>query len=42
VEPASATIDRLPTDVRQLGMDDVIDGEEVIPGWRLPVRELFE
>lgn len=24
-----------------LGIYDVIDGEEVVPGWRLAVRELF-
>ncbi len=27
--------------VRILGMDDVLDGEDVVPGWTLPVRELF-
>jgi Uma2 family endonuclease len=24
-----------------LTLDDVIDGQDVVPGWRLPVRELF-
>ena len=28
--------------VRILTIDDVIDGEDVVPGWTLPVRELFE
>ena len=28
--------------VRLLTVDDVIDGEDVVPGWTLPVRELFE
>lgn len=28
--------------VRILTVDDVIDGEDVVPGWSLPVRELFE
>ena len=28
--------------VRILTIDDVIDGEDVVPGWSLPVRELFE
>ena len=42
VEPESVTVYRSPTEMRQLGLDDVIDGEEVVPGWRLPVRELFE
>ncbi len=27
--------------VRVLTEDDVIDGEEVVPGWQLPVRRLF-
>jgi len=27
--------------VRQLTSDDTIDGEDVVPGWTLPVRELF-
>jgi Uma2 family endonuclease len=25
-----------------LTVDDVLDGEDVVPGWSLPVRELFE
>ena len=28
--------------VRILTIDDVIDGEDVVPGWSLPVRELFD
>jgi Uma2 family endonuclease len=28
--------------VRTLTVDDVLDGEDVVPGWSLPVRELFE
>jgi Uma2 family endonuclease len=27
--------------VRILGVDDVLDGEDVVPGWTLPVRDLF-
>jgi Uma2 family endonuclease len=27
--------------VRILGTDDTLDGEEVVPGWTLPVRDLF-
>ncbi len=27
--------------VRTLGMDDVLDGEDVVPGWTMPVRDLF-
>ena len=26
---------------RILGVDDVLDGEDVVPGWRMPVRDLF-
>lgn len=26
---------------RTLGIDDVLDGEDVVPGWSQPVRELF-
>lgn len=25
-----------------LGIDDTIDGGEVVPGWKLPLREIFE
>jgi Uma2 family endonuclease len=25
-----------------LGLDDVLDGEDVVPGWTLPVRDLFD
>jgi Uma2 family endonuclease len=43
VNPRRETIDvhRLGRPMRTLGLDDVLDGEEVVPGWRLPVRELF-
>ena len=27
---------------RTLGMDDTLDGEDVVPGWTLPVRDLFD
>ena len=27
---------------RVLGVDDILDGEDVVPGWSMPVRELFE
>lgn len=27
--------------VRILGLDHVLDGEDVVPGWTLPVRDLF-
>jgi len=25
-----------------LGVDDVLDGEDVVPGWSMAVRDLFE
>jgi Uma2 family endonuclease len=28
--------------VQILGIDDVLDGEDVVPGWKLPLRELFD
>ena len=28
-------------DVKVLGMDDVLEGGEVVPGWQLPIQELF-
>ena len=28
-------------DVKVLGMDDVLGGGEVVPGWQLPIKELF-
>ena len=37
----TVTVWRARDRVRVLGPDDVIDGEDVVPGWRCPVRELF-
>jgi len=31
-----------PTATTRLGIDDVIDGVGVVPGWKLPLRELFK
>src|SRR5262249_7870373 len=28
--------------IRIFGIDDVLSGEDVVPGWSMPVRELFE
>jgi Uma2 family endonuclease len=28
--------------VRILGMDDTLDGEDVVPGWTMPVRDIFD
>ncbi len=29
-------------DVKVLDVDDTLDGGEVVPGWQLPIRELFD
>jgi Uma2 family endonuclease len=28
--------------VRVLGIEDTLDGEDVVPGWTLPIRDIFE
>ena len=37
----TVAVHRPGTDVRHLTVDDVLDGEDVVPGWTVPVRELF-
>jgi hypothetical protein len=37
----TVAIHRPGQSVRTLGIDDVLDGEDVVPGWRLAVRDLF-
>jgi Uma2 family endonuclease len=37
----AATIYRSPSDVRLLTAAEEIDGGDVVPGWKLPLRELF-
>ena len=37
----SLTVYRSMVDVRHLSSDDQLDGEEVVPGWSLPTRDLF-
>lgn len=37
----TATVHRSPTEVRHLTETDVLDGEDVVPGWTVPVRDLF-
>jgi Uma2 family endonuclease len=37
----SVAVHRPGRDVRILGMDDTIEGEDVVPGWTLAVRDLF-
>ena len=43
IEPKKRTVTvyRSRERLRVLGPDDVIDGEDVVPGWRCPVRQLF-
>jgi Uma2 family endonuclease len=36
------TIHRSPTEVRVLTLNDTLDGEDVLPGFSVPVREIFE
>ena len=31
-----------PAGVSVLGVDDTLEGGEVVPGWQLPIKELFE
>jgi Uma2 family endonuclease len=37
----AATVYRSRTDVLVLGENDAIDGADVVPGWKLPLREIF-
>ncbi len=37
----AVAIHRSLNHVRHLTVDDVIDGEDVVPGWRMAVRDLF-
>ncbi|HEU0015851.1 MAG TPA: Uma2 family endonuclease [Longimicrobium sp.] len=40
-EPRSVTVYRSRRDKQVLTEDDVLDGGDVVPGWKLPVREIF-
>jgi Uma2 family endonuclease len=44
VNPRRKTVEvhRPGQPTRTLGVDDVLDGEDVVPGWTLPVRDLFD
>ncbi|HEX2092626.1 MAG TPA: Uma2 family endonuclease [Longimicrobiaceae bacterium] len=37
----TATVYRSRSDITVLAEDEELDGGDVVPGWRLPVRELF-
>ena len=43
INPRQRTVKvhRSTTEVRHLTVDDTIDGEDVVPGWTMPVRALF-
>lgn len=43
VDPRRRTIavHRSPTAVRHLTIDDTLDGEDVVPGWKVSVRDVF-
>ena len=40
-ENQTVTLHRSREDVRLLTIDDVLEGGEVVPGWTLPVRDVF-
>jgi Uma2 family endonuclease len=43
IEPAAQCATVRPPDGRaELTIDDTLDGGDVVPGWKLPLRELFE
>jgi len=43
VEPEErVAIVHTPTATTSLGINDVMDGGDVVPGWKLPLREIFE
>ncbi len=43
VNPCGRTVmvHRSPTQARWLTIKDALDGEDVVPGWTMPVRDLF-
>ena len=38
----TVAVHRADGSVRVLTIDDTLDGEDVVPGWTLPVRDIFE
>ena len=38
----TVTVHRPDQTTRELGIDDVLDGEDVVPGWSMAVRDLFD
>jgi Uma2 family endonuclease len=41
-ETRTATVYRSRSQITVLAEEDVLDGGDVVPGWTLPVREIFE
>ena len=43
VDPRTGTVTsyRSRTEIRMLSGDDVLAGGDAVPGWKLPVRDLF-
>jgi Uma2 family endonuclease len=43
IDPASQTAEvyTSPTEVRRVGKNQALDGEDVLPGFRLPLKQLF-
>jgi Uma2 family endonuclease len=37
----TVTIHRAPTEMQTLAVQDTLDAEPVVPGWRLPVADIF-
>jgi Uma2 family endonuclease len=37
----TATVYRSRTEIKLLTEDDVLDGADVVPGWQLPIRDIF-
>ncbi|GIV96963.1 MAG: hypothetical protein KatS3mg057_1620 [Herpetosiphonaceae bacterium] len=35
------TVYRARTEITMLADEDILDGADVIPGWRIPVHQLF-
>lgn len=40
-ECRAVTVYRSRNDIAVLTEDDVLKGEDVVPGWKLPVRDIF-
>jgi Uma2 family endonuclease len=38
----TVAVHRADGSVRILGLDDTLDGEDIVPGWSMAVRDLFE